>query len=205
MNNPNTPVDLSGYYPVRISRLDHKLFAKFARLPLSAFDNPFMEPDPVVRLGEKNEYDTKGYLLDPLLDQIIRAAHIPVGGFIFHLSRCGSTLVSQMLKVFNDLLVISEPSGISNILFQSDMIPEQKALVIKRLKAVVLAHAHPMESHKRKLFIKLQELPIFHLDLIREAFPNVPWIFLFRSPVEIMASWFKNGNEIQDQDEFVPV
>ncbi len=187
--------DLTGFFPVRITRLNQQPFVKFAALPLEAFDNPFMAPDPMVRMGEKPDYATKGFLLDPLLHHIIATPHIPVGGFIFHLSRCGSTLVTQMMKVLEDLLVISEPSGISNILFQNEWICEDEALVAKRFKALVLAHAHSMGFRKKKLFIKFQEFPIFHLDIIRKAFPDVPWIFLYRDPLEIMASWFENEED----------
>lgn len=187
--------DLTDFFPVRITRLDNQPFVKFAKLPLEAFDNPFMTPDPMVRMGEKPDYPTVGYLLDPLLSPIITAPHIPVGGFIFHLSRCGSTLVTQMMKVMADLLVISEPPGISNILFQQEQREEDTALVARRFKALVLAHAHSMGFRKKKLFIKFQEFPIFHLHIIREAFPDVPWIFLYREPVEIMASWFENEED----------
>ncbi|MBC7774701.1 MAG: hypothetical protein H7246_04620 [Phycisphaerae bacterium] len=195
MNDPghyNELPDLSGFFPVRISNIDNKHFVKFAKLPPEAFDNPFMEPDPMVRMGEKPGYDTKGFWLDPLLDHIIDSPHIPVGGFIFHLSRCGSTLVTQMMKTLDDLLVISEPPGISNILFQNELVSEQKSIVAKRFKALVLAHAHSLDFRKKKLFIKFQEFPIFHLDIIHEAFPDTPWIFLYREPLEIMASWFQD-------------
>lgn len=203
MINPdqyNQLPDLSGFFPVRISRIDNKPFVKFAKLPLEAFDNPFMAADPRVRMGEKPEYATTGFWLDPLLDHIIAAPHIPVGGFIFHLSRCGSTLVTQMMKTFDDLLVISEPPGISDILFQNQWIREDKAIVAKRFKALVLAHAHSLGFRKKKLFIKFQEFPIFHLDIIRQAFPDIPWIFLYREPIEIMASWFEDQ---QDQGPFL--
>lgn len=198
MNNPDhyhQLPDLSGFFPVRVNRIDHKPFVKFAKLPVEAFENPFMAPDPMIRLGEKPEYATQGFWLDPLLDHLIDAPHIPVGGFIFHLSRCGSTLVTQMMKALDDLLIISEPSGISNILFQDELYNEDKALMVKRLKAMVLAHAHSLDFRKKKLFIKFQEFPIFHLDVIREAFPNTPWVFLYREPVEILASWFQDQQD----------
>ena len=37
-------------------------------------------------------------------------------------------------------------------------------------------------------FIKLDAWHIFDLDLIERAYPDVPWIFLYRNPVEVMVS-----------------
>src|SRR5438105_2877714 len=41
---------------------------------------------------------------------------VPPAGFVFHLSRCGSTLVSQMLGAVAAHLVLSEPGPIDSIL-----------------------------------------------------------------------------------------
>src|SRR5262249_39551106 len=38
------------------------------------------------------------------------------------------------------------------------------------------------------LFIKLEGWHMLQFGLIRRAFPDVPWIFLYRDPLEVMAS-----------------
>lgn len=51
------------------------------------------------------------------------AERLPAGnpdGFIFHLSRCGSTLVSQMLAALPRYKVLSEPAPLDNILWPEE-------------------------------------------------------------------------------------
>ena len=54
--------------------------------------------------------------------QLIDAAELPHEGqplrlvFLFHTSRCGSTLVSRLLGCHPDVLVLSEPSFVSDIM-----------------------------------------------------------------------------------------
>ena len=42
-----------------------------------------------------------------------------------------------------------------------------------------------------RLFVKFDSWHILDLPLIRTAFPAVPWIFLYRDPVEVLASQVK--------------
>ncbi len=39
-----------------------------------------------------------------------------------------------------------------------------------------------------RLFVKLDSWAVFDLDLLRELYPQVPWVFLYRAPAEIVAS-----------------
>jgi hypothetical protein len=41
---------------------------------------------------------------------------------------------------------------------------------------------------ERDLFVKLEGWHILLLPLIRWAFPDVPWVFLYRDPLEVLAS-----------------
>jgi hypothetical protein len=39
-----------------------------------------------------------------------------------------------------------------------------------------------------RFFIKFDSSTTLYLPLIRQAFPNVPWVFVYRDPVEVLAS-----------------
>jgi hypothetical protein len=109
-------------------------------------------------------------------------------GLIFHMSRCGSTLVSQMLASLARNVVLSEPGPFDQILRMASR-PELDADVLARWLRVVTAslgrRRHPEE---RDLFVKLEGWHILMLPLIRQALPDVPWIFLYRDPLEVLAS-----------------
>ena len=109
-------------------------------------------------------------------------------GFIFHMSRCGSTLVSQMLASVERNLVISEPPPIDSVLraniVSTSVTDEQR---IEWLKWIVGALGQDRNGEKY-YFIKFDSWSAIDLDLIRRAFPEVPWVFLYRNPVEVIVS-----------------
>ncbi|MCD9185651.1 MAG: sulfotransferase [Pyrinomonadaceae bacterium] len=104
-------------------------------------------------------------------------------GFIFHISRCGSTLVSQMLAALEQNIVLSEPPLIDAILRLQ--IPDETK--IEWLKWLVNTFAQPRNEEKH-FFIKFDSWSTLDLALIKRAFPDAPWIFMYRNPVEIIVS-----------------
>jgi hypothetical protein len=113
-------------------------------------------------------------------------------GFIFHMSRCGSTLVSQMLAALPGTVVISEASPIDAILRARFACPSlSDATRIDWLRWMLGALGQPRVGDERHFFVKFDSWNVTELPLIRRAFPEVPWIFLYREPIEVMASQFR--------------
>ena len=110
-------------------------------------------------------------------------------GFIFHMSRCGSTLLSQMLAASPANIVLSEAGPIDDILRGNFLHPhitdEQRVQWLRWLVGVLAWQRQPAEKN---VFIKFDCWHVLFLPLIQRAFPEVPWIFLYREPVEVMAS-----------------
>jgi hypothetical protein len=110
-------------------------------------------------------------------------------GFIFHMSRCGSTLISQMLAALPQNLVLSEAGPIDDVLrahFRNPAITEPER--VQWLRWLITALASPRPPEEKNLFIKFDSWHVMFLPLIQRAFPGVPWIFLYREPSEVMAS-----------------
>ena len=114
---------------------------------------------------------------------------LPPSGFIFHLSRCGSTLTAQMLAALPQNIVISEAPLIDTALRahlrDTRVTEEQRATWLRGLINALGQARNPGERH---LFIKFDSWSILDLPVIRQAFPDTPWIFLYRDPVEVMVS-----------------
>jgi hypothetical protein len=109
-------------------------------------------------------------------------------GLIFHMSRCGSTLVSQMLASLARNVVLSEPRPFDQILRMASR-PELDADEVAHwLRVVMAALGRRRHAQERDLFVKLEGWHILMLPLIRQAFPDVPWIFLYRDPLEVLGS-----------------
>jgi hypothetical protein len=110
-------------------------------------------------------------------------------GFIFHMSRCGSTLVAQMLAARSDSVVLSEPAPFDSMLHPKD---SQPAIAeddhIRWLRALVSAMDQRRTGDGRYFFVKFDCWHALSLPLIRRAFPTVPLVFLYRQPREVLAS-----------------
>ena len=92
-----------------------------------------------------------------------------VKGFVFHMSRCGSTLLCQMLKAAG-YRVASEPAPVDTALHTNP----------GWLRAVVAA----LDVD----FVKFDAWHVHKLPEIRAAFPETPWIFLRRDLEAVLAS-----------------
>ena len=104
-------------------------------------------------------------------------------GFIFHWSRCGSTLVAQMLAALKQAIVISEARPIDAVL-RADAVDNDRT---DWLRWMVNALAQPRNG-ERHFFIKFDAWHVLQLPIIHRAFPETPWIFLYRDPIEVMVS-----------------
>jgi hypothetical protein len=110
-------------------------------------------------------------------------------GFIFHMSRCGSTLLSQMLAAAPANIVLSEAAPIDEILrahFRNPDVTEEQR--VQWLQWLINVLAWRRQSAEKNVFIKFDSWHVLFLPLIQRAFPDVPWIFLYREPLEVLSS-----------------
>ena len=125
------------------------------------------------------------------LPEVVGEAGAVPDGLIFHLSRCGSTLVAQMIAALPGAVVVSEPPPLDWVLQYAhnatDQPIEQRLALIRAMVAALGRRAVPGQV----FVIKLDCWHTLALPLLRQAFPETPWIFLYRDPIEIMASQFR--------------
>jgi hypothetical protein len=122
-------------------------------------------------------------------------------GFIFHMSRCGSTLVAQMLAALSDSIVIAEAPPIDAIVQFGRNLPEDDA--IGPLRAMVAALGRQRSGRERRYIVKLDCWHTLALPLFRRAFPRVPWLFLYRDPAEVLVSQMRQRG-MQMVPQFLP-
>ena len=105
------------------------------------------------------------------------------------MSRCGSTLVSQMLAALPSNIVVSEAPPIDAIVQAHRLMPEAgEERYAHWLASLIGAFGHRRSGDERHFFVKLDSWHTIALPLFRRAFPAVPWVFLYRDPVEVMVS-----------------
>ncbi|MBX3012667.1 MAG: hypothetical protein KF832_14220 [Caldilineaceae bacterium] len=166
--------------------------------------------------------------LEPLaMPQLVPDSLYPAG-FIFHMSRCGSTLLAKSLARSIHHIVIDEGTPLNDGVWhyltqgwQAAVMTDAHALQIYR--NLVLALGRQRTAEQRAYFVKFRSWNALFADFIIKAFPDVPCLFIYRDPVEVLVSshwnpvWtlgFKQQNvgaymlreplaEIQAMDEFV--
>lgn len=134
---------------------------------------------------DKHELQLEKRLTDPsvLMEYFSELTLPEPSGFIFHLTRCGSTMISQMLKQDPENLVLSEPGAAEQILELDNFNFSQK---VSMLIGVMRAFADNLNNPEKRFFVKFSSAK--WLPWIKLIYPNVPWIFVFRHPEEIIRS-----------------
>jgi hypothetical protein len=185
-----TPLPPAGWLPIRASWQDGELCVHWSYFGNERLRHPFFEGS-VQRCLFKPFNRLFGHTT-PIarLPEWLRA-HPPLrpSGFIFHMSRCGSTLVSQMLAALAHTVVVSEASPLDAVVrarhARPDLSEDQHVLW---LTWMIGALGQARGGDERHSFIKLDCWHTLALPLFRRAFPSVPWVFLYRDPVEVLVS-----------------
>lgn len=126
--------------------------------------------------------------LDALIAGAAAEETLPPDGFIFHMSRCGSTLAAQVLAAVPDHVVVSEPPPLDAVIQWVTTSGVPFDLQVAALRAIVAALGRNRTGALRRYFLKLDAWHILSLPLFRAAFPDTPWVFLYRNPEEVMVS-----------------
>jgi hypothetical protein len=114
---------------------------------------------------------------------------IPPTGFVFHASRCGSTLIAQMLAASPVNVVVSEGQPLDSVIYADAQHAEVTSDDRQRwLAAMIRALGQTRLGTEQRYFVKFDARHALDLPLVRRAFPEVPWVFVYRDPVEILVS-----------------
>ena len=105
--------------------------------------------------------------------------------FIFHVSRCGSTLISQLLGLNTENIVLAEVPFIDELLRSGHA---GKTGVSSLVKAAISLYGAKRNEQNKRLFIKTDSWHIHFYKQLRELYPEVPFILLYRRPDEVIHS-----------------
>jgi gluconate kinase len=180
-----------GWTPIRIYFERGRAFVDWCDTRDVRFTDPFFD-ETITRCLRRpfNQLFRHQTPVEVLLERQATASWLAPSGFIFHMSRCGSTLVAQMLAALPQNLVISEASPIDTILrADATRLPGlTEETRIEWLRALVSALCEKRGEDVRHCFVKLDSWHTLDIKLLRRAFPGVPFVFLYREPVEVIVS-----------------
>jgi len=184
------PVLLDGWFPIRVYWSERQPLVDWCWVGPRRFTDPFFDHtiDAALRLPFSTLFRPQTSI-EMLAERYAINPGLEPKGFILHMSRCGSTLVSQMLSSLPNALMISEAGSIDSVLrlrfVDLSFTDEDRALWLRWIVSAMGQRRCGDEEH---FFIKFDSWTALDLSLIHRTFPRVPWIFLFREPMEVMAS-----------------
>jgi len=109
--------------------------------------------------------------------------------FIFHVSRCGSTLVSQLLTMQDENIVLAEVPFFDDILRLPYKYPDfEQDAIGKLFTDAVKYYGQKRTGKEHSLFIKTDSWHMFFYKQLREFYPATPFIILYRKPDEVFNS-----------------
>ncbi|CAN0198873.1 unnamed protein product, partial [Ectocarpus sp. 8 AP-2014] len=106
----------------------------------------------------------------------------PPTGFIFHETRCGSTLVANMLASVETNVMWSESTGPWKVMHTCPKCHKEQIVPWLR----VIMDAMTRSARHDHFYFKFQSSE--DIDAVTSAYPDTPWIFIFREPIEVMMS-----------------
>ncbi|WP_315819684.1 hypothetical protein [Paraflavitalea speifideaquila] len=113
----------------------------------------------------------------------------PPAAFIFHVSRCGSTLLAQLLGLNEAHIVLAETPFLDELLrlpFQNKNV--DGALLSRVFPAALQLYGQKRKGIEKHLFIKADSWHLCFYQQLRALYPTVPFILLYRKPGEVIHS-----------------
>ncbi len=180
------PADLARWTPVQLDFSGPAPVVSWADLSAERFLEPFFDQTlarwatgprarPVVRTGLEALVALDG---EPSLEP---------AGMIFHLSRCGSTLVSRLLGTLPGVVVLAEPAPL-NALLGLDPARVDEVALVETVRLLVRALGRCRHGDERRLVLKCSSWNIRRRAVLAAAFPDTPWIWVQRDPARVLAS-----------------
>ena len=179
-----------GYYPIAADRFTEDYDTKITLCSIPFTDisaNPSLTP---MFRDVVNRYCSVANCIVRRLSSLERMrGMVAPSGFIFHETRVGSTLAAELLATDPDNLVYSESPLLSSGIDQCISCSHQRKVHVLR----VLYNAMGNSDTHTRLFLKFPPVIMINLHVLFEAFPHVPWVYMFRESVEVLASYLKKS------------
>lgn len=176
------------YFPSDIEFPFNVPMLTLEELPLSLLKEPFFN-SAVERHKNKVNVSKKLLPLDQYSKYLNDFEVSSPKGFIFHPSRAGSTLVSQMLVELDSSRVLGEPLIIDKYFLKTHL--HQEGIYNKEHLKNILLGFSINEKQEIPTFFKFSSLITHDVKRLVTIFPETPWVYIYRNPIEVIVSNLK--------------
>jgi len=181
--------DLRYWLPVSLQTLEDEPVCRWVYTGGLRFTEPFfLETMTHTRRFIENNRRYRSFSgLQPVRDWGEAMGGPPPAAFIFHVSRCGSTLLSQLMALSPEHTVLSEVPFLDEVLRVSYRHPDITEEERKRIFRAAL-YLYGTAGGGGEVFVKTDSWHIFFYPLLRALYPDTPFILLYREPAAILRS-----------------
>ncbi|HEX3254099.1 MAG TPA: hypothetical protein VHS05_31980 [Pyrinomonadaceae bacterium] len=184
--------NLKGWLPVDAVVVDGRPGLWWMEMPDVSLAEPFFQQTVERAKSDSSARGETFTEFDVLLQLEKQLESVPPTGFIFHSSRCGSTLVANACRAITNSIVLSEANAIDKLIarFFTDAADGgvKDSLYSVFLRGVVHALGQRRNGSEQHLFIKFACTSFAQIERIKRIWPRVPWVFLYRDPIETIVS-----------------
>ena len=185
MENQNHP--LSNWIPYKLAEKDNEIYFEWIYLADIKYADPFF--DESIAKCRSHAFNSKPFkvvsTVENLIDWSNELISVELKSLVFHVSRCGSTMLSQSLASSSKNIMVSEAPIIDQIL-RSDLFSDDKKTSL--LKSVIKLLGQKRYPEQKHLIIKLDAWHIFKASYLRSIYPEIPFALLYRNPIEVLKS-----------------
>lgn len=178
---------IANWIPIKLIEKENEVYFEWLYLSDIPFADPFFEE--TIAKCRSHSYNSKSFKListaENLIDWSKELDFVELKGLVFHVSRCGSTMLSQSLATSSENIMVSEAPIIDDILRSDAFDVDTKSVL---LESVIRLLGQKRFSEQKNLIIKLDAWSIFKASYLRSVFPEIPFALLYRNPGEVLRS-----------------
>lgn len=189
-NNKSEPDVSKGFVPSKLIVNNNEIRFRWTYTGTKRFTEPFFSESLLACKNFPENRSRTETSVQQLLNVSEKVDAVKPTAFIFHISRCGSTLLTQMLSTDEKCIVLSEAPLLDAILGLKFTHPEiyDEESADRLFKASLRIYAQRANGNETHLFIKCDSWHTMFHEQIRRCYPDVPVFLLYRSPMEVVRS-----------------
>ncbi|WP_202701136.1 sulfotransferase family protein [Flavobacterium sp. UGB4466] len=185
MENTNHP--LLNWIPYKLIEKENEVYLEWLYLADKRYVDPFF--DETISKCKSHAYNSTSFKIvstvENLVDWSNELVSADLKSLVFHVSRCGSTMLSQSLATSKENIMISEAPLIDEILRSHNFGTDKKSVLLQSALKFLGQKRFP---EQKNLIVKLDAWHIFKAGYLRSIFSGLPFALLFRNPGEVLKS-----------------
>ncbi len=182
---------LMNWMPYKLIKRNQEYFFEWIFLGENRFKEPFFE-ETISKCRSLRE-NSKGLKVishaQAVLEWSQQLNSVKPLAFIFHVSRCGSTMLSQALTESERNIVVPEIPVLDEILRDPDMPEDLRMQLFMTVLKFLGQIRFPNQQH---LILKMDSWHLMYLEQLRSYFPKLPFVILTREPEAVLKSHKRN-------------